>query len=290
MTAHVAVCVTTAFRPKMLSRCLNSIICALQSSLQPVTVIVVDNDPAGSARQVVETYYDSISLIYEQESREGIPFGRNRCLAIASKVGAHFIVFVDDDMTVSPQWFQELFFSILDTDADVVTGDVINVFPDGRETPKYLPRVGDRKTAETDNVIFKSWLAERLQFDERLSLSGGSDTLFFRQACQLGAKIRHSEAAVAYEHLHGGRGSRKWFLGRNYRYGLVGVRVDRLLGSKGVSIRYLSRGLFAVAFGLVEAILAAPRADPTRSFGVYRAARGIGMLMGALGKTANRYL
>jgi succinoglycan biosynthesis protein ExoM len=228
--------------------------------------------------------------MYEQESRQGIPFGRNRCLSIALSIGAQYVVFVDDDMTVSPQWFNELFSLIVATSADVVTGDVMNVFPDGREEPKYLPRAGDRKTAETDNVIFKSWLAEKLQFDERLALSGGSDTLFFRQAYELGANIRHSDAAVAYEHMHGVRGSRKWFLGRNYRYGLVGVRVERLLGSKRVSIRYLFRGLLAVAFGLGEAILATPRADPTRSFGIYRAARGGGMLMGALGKKADRYL
>lgn len=286
---HIAICITTAARPEMLSRCLNSVISAARSIQERVTLVVVDNEPTGAARPVVQACDGVVPLIYEMEPQRGIPFGRNRCLSVALSIGADYLVFVDDDMTVAPDWLGQLLLAAQRLEADVVTGEVINVFPDGGQAPKYLVRTGLRLTAETDNVIFKRWIAERLRFDERLAVSGGSDTLFFRQAHGLGAKIHHAMSAVAYEHLHGDRGTRSWFLRRNYRYGLVGVEIERLLQRKSVKFYFLARAGVSVALGLFEATFFAWRADPTRSFGIYRVARGSGMLMGAFGKRAKAY-
>ena len=287
--SHVAICITTAARPEMLSRCLNSVISAVRSIESRVTLIVVDNDSTGAARPVAQSCDGVIPVIYEMEPRRGIPFGRNRCLSVALSIGADYLVFVDDDMTVAPDWLGQLLLAAQRLGADVVTGEVINVFSNGSEAPKYLVRTGLRLTAETDNVIFKRWIAERLRFDERLAVSGGSDTLFFRQAHGLGAKIHHAISAVAYEHLHGDRGTRSWFLRRNYRYGLVGVDIERLLRRKSVTMRFLARAGVSVALGVFEAVFFLWRADPTRSFGIYRVARGGGMLMGALGNRAKAY-
>ena len=286
---HIAICITTADRPEMLSRCLNSVISAARSIQERVTLVVVDNEPTGAARPVVQACDGVVPLIYEMEPQRGIPFGRNRCLSVALSIGADYLVFVDDDMTVAPDWLGQLLLAAQRLEADVVTGEVINVFPDGGQAPKYLVRTGLRLTAETDNVIFKRWIAERLRFDERLAVSGGSDTLFFRQAHGLGARIHHAMSAVAYEQLHGDRGTRSWFLRRNYRYGLVGVEIERLLQRKSVKFYFLARAGVSVALGLFEATFFAWQADPTRSFGVYRVARGSGMLMGALGQRAKAY-
>ena len=73
-----------------------------------VKVIIVDNDPDGSARSIVETCRTTMpwELVYTVEPRRGIPFGRNTAVRTAGD--ADFVAFLDDDEVAEPDWLTEL--------------------------------------------------------------------------------------------------------------------------------------------------------------------------------------
>ena len=81
----IAVCVPTYKRPQGLAKLLEALGKMTFSGADPkLRIIVVDNDPKGSAHAVFENFKNKLGwpLEYHVEKRRGIPFARNKCLAI----------------------------------------------------------------------------------------------------------------------------------------------------------------------------------------------------------------
>ena len=72
------ICVCTCQRPKMLDDCLNSLCELVRPDDIDISVVVVDNDEAGSAMGVVAGYAQAAPflVLYHHEPRRGIAFAR----------------------------------------------------------------------------------------------------------------------------------------------------------------------------------------------------------------------
>jgi len=260
---HVTICIITCGRPEGLERLLASIAELVFPDISPdIEVLVIDNHPGEGARALCTEMADAlpVPLRYETEPRRGIPFARNTAVARAPET-TDFIVFVDDDETVEPQWLAELLAVQARTGADVVTGPAVPCFPD--ETPRWLARSGaftllryetgaERPFAFTNNVLARREVFRVVQpnFDERMAFCGGSDTHFFRRVCRAGFRIVWADEAIAHEWVPTDRLSAGWILRRALRIGGTDAYIERDLEGLGAvwlrlawrAARYTARG------------------------------------------------
>jgi len=211
----LAVGICTYKRPEQLSGCLQSLAAMDLPDLIPLSVIVADNDPAGSALKIVNAFKSTVDfpVYYRVEERPGIPCARNCILRQAKTLGITDLSFIDDDEYVEAGWLTTLWQRYVSSDADVMAGYVTTVYP--QETPQWIKegrffqnpkRQSDTRlmSAATGNVVFdffKLTVQWGLFFDERFGLRGGSDSDFFSRAAKQGAVIKWTEDAVVYEVL-----------------------------------------------------------------------------------------
>lgn len=189
----VAVCICTYLRPRGLEQTLTGLNALQFSHASPqIKIIVVDNDHEQSARQVCASAAQQSSwpIEYYVEPQRGIPSARNACIRHASN--AELIAFIDDDETPSPTWLERLIDTLKKHDADAATGPVIRRLP--KETPDWIHRGRFFEAASwkdgtivnrafTNNVVFRARALVEFSpwFDERMLLTGGSDTHFFQR-------------------------------------------------------------------------------------------------------------
>ena len=229
----VAVCVLTYKRPEGLERLLlrlNKLEFRKCASLA-IEVVVIDNDPAGSARKVFESLRGTLRwpAKYRIETRPGIAYGRNQAVATAGP-DVDYIAFIDDDEVPEPSWLDELINVQKCYAADVVTGTVLSDFEVA--PPGWALKCGgfDRQRhptgeklncARTGNVLIKSSLfwKHSIWFEERLARTNADDTHFFMRVHRLGHKIVWANDAVIWEHVTKDRLQVRWLLRRAYLAG-----------------------------------------------------------------------
>ena len=249
---RVAICVCTCKRPKMLERCLKSLISqAVPNAIKPF-IIVIENDPAGSAKPAIGRIvpHSPFPIYQRHEQQQGIAIARNAALDAAMEIGADWIAFIDDDEWAEPDWIAELMApEYLDT--PVLQGTRVFEYPRPRPfwvLPDNGPRRGKEgkicKTASTANVRFSVGLAlEGLRFDERIGSGGGEDQQFFAEAYRRGWAIRKTGKAVTTETMHP---ARLTYFGQAYRAYWQAAGNVRLLAAE--------KGCFTVALRKAAAI------------------------------------
>lgn len=269
----------------------------LPESLE-VSVTVVDNDPAESARPVVEEVEPSfpLPLVYAAESRRGIPFARNRCLDEAQAKGADYLVFIDDDEWVAGDWLQKLYGFAHDAGGNtVVCGSVISLMP--AAAPDYYSMFFSRKrrrTGErlpycaTNNVLMPMAEIARLglRFDENRPFAGGEDVLFFTEANLQGMSIFHCAEAVVYEDVPECRATIRWLSRRKYSVGITLAR-QKVLAGRSRGMVFASAMVQLLNASLVCVLGVAISRQRARAW--LRACRSAGMACGALGAESQFY-
>lgn len=245
----VTVCIATYRRVEGLRRLLEAIRGLTFQRCAPLRlrVVVIDNDPAGSASAVCEELAPTLGwpLEYHVEPRRGISYARNTAIARAGE-GTDFIACVDDDEVPEPRWLDELLHVQRSYDADVVSGPVLPYFPEpvpgwvlkGKffeqdfEHPRYETGQVLEVTA-TSNVLIRARIFREagLTFDERLGLTGGEDIHFFVRVHRAGYKIVHADDALVYEWIPESRANARWILRRAYRLGNSHTLSEEYLGS-----------------------------------------------------------
>jgi succinoglycan biosynthesis protein ExoM len=267
-----------------------------------VEVLVVDNDPAGSARAVVAGC-GAGAVRYVVEPAPGIAAARNRALDEAR--AATFLVFVDDDERPHPGWLRHLLDTQERTGASAVAGAVVSAFDgpldpwvrDGGFFTRRRLLTGTRvEVAATNNLLLDlaAVRAAGVRFDPAFGLSGGSDTLFTRRLGESGRLVWCDEAVVT-DLVPTARMSRSWVLRRAFRSGNSASRVDLVVARTPTAracarLHAPFRGLLRLTAGL------APSASGTllrstvhQARGLRMASRGAGMIAGSLGVVYHEY-
>ncbi|WP_407939702.1 glycosyltransferase [Microlunatus soli] len=273
-----------------------------------VEILVVDNDPAGSALPVVEAirseHPDEIPLRYEQESTPGISAARNR--ALAASIGFDLLVFIDDDERPTDRWLQLLVACRQEYGSDVVQGPVVSEFetdPDewitagGFFRRRRMPTGTALDVAVTNNLLLDLRVVRSLglEFDPDLGTTGGEDTLFTRTLHRAGVPMVWCDEAIVLDVVPTSRSTRRWVRQRAISTGnsaaLVTLKLaagapDRVVARATLAGRGLSRlaagGARAVAGKIVRSVEHEARGTRTLL-------RGFGMSLGACGFAYHEY-
>ncbi|MEO8410339.1 MAG: glycosyltransferase [Propionivibrio sp.] len=299
---NVAIVVITYRRPDGLRKLLREL---MHQDLAgtPVTalnVIVVDNDPAGSAVAVVGEFPPAgiVRTTCLHEPRQGIPIARNRGMQHAI-AGNDWFAFIDDDEYPEPTWLRSLLTVALELDSDAVLGPVEPLFPPG--TPAWIVdsrifegwHYPDRATigaAASNNVLVRSDFVrrQRIEFDERMQTSGGSDYRFFRQCVAAGMRIHWSAAGGVFEDIPHSRTRLRWMVQRQIRLGNTFAVDARLSGSWLRIARLYAVGVARMAVGLLAlpALLVSTRLASSAAIHLLR---GAGIVAGIHGYRHDEY-
>ena len=261
-----------------------------------VGVLVVDNDPAGSARAVAAGAGPLVRYVVEPSP--GIAAARNRALDEAA--GSELLVFIDDDERPHPGWLAALLATREATGAALVAGAVVSEFPAEPDAflaagdffrRRRLPTGTPITLAATNNLLLDLAVVRRLglRFDPRFGISGGEDTLFTRQLSASGAPMVWCAEAVVTDVVPAARLTRRWVLGRAYSSGNSVARVELALAGTWTArsrarLSVAGRGLPRLLGGAARWCLGAGTGSLAhRARGLRSAARGAGMLAGAAG-------
>lgn len=284
----ISVCVCTYKRPDGLDQLLRALV-NQKKLAYPFEIIVVDNDAATSARDVVKRFQDHTRdppVQYFVEPQQNIALARNRSVAEAS---GQWLAFIDDDESPEPGWLKEMMATLLRYHADGVFGPVIPLLPDesppwitrGRFFERRRRRTGEAvATGRTSNALIRaSALEEREQpFDPRRGLTGGEDYLLFSSMLAGGSYFVWCDQAVVYERVPSSRTNLRWLLLRTFRGGQGYADEKMRAGGKRVYVKLIMHGLGEVGLSMLMAPLMLP-------FGVHRSvwwlrkgANGLGFL------------
>jgi glycosyltransferase involved in cell wall biosynthesis len=262
---RVALCAATYRRPEGLRRLLQSMADLQTAGMVDLTlaVVIVDNSPdGGAAAQVAAADDFPWPLHYVSERRRGITFARSAALEKAAALDSDFVAFIDDDEAPAPRWLMALLAAQRRSGAAAVLGAVEPVFPPG--TPDWLiagrffeshafADGAEVQDAHTANVLIdlRRLRALGLGFDHRYALTGGEDTMLFRDLLDAGGRIVYAADAVVYETVPPSRTCLAWLLKRWYRTGNVEAALY-LRGRRSGPWRRpvnVMRGLLRVAAG-----------------------------------------
>lgn len=263
-------------------------------------IVVVDNDPDGSARGFVEAFAQTspVSVRYENETTPGISAARNRALATAD--GVDLLVFIDDDERPSEHWLAQLLQTWQEHRSAAVVGPVISEYEVQPDAWVRSGRFFDRRrlptgtvldVAATNNLLLDLHQVRALDltFDPAFGITGGGDTMFTRTLHRRGGVLIWCDEAVVIDVVPAARVTRDWVLQRAFRSGsswsvtsvkLAESRRDRAL----VKLRLTGRGAVRVLGGGARVVAGTVgRSMAQRAKGQRTIARGAGMLSGAWG-------
>ena len=211
----------------MLTACLKSLLALDLPRGMTVRFIIVENSATPTLAPVIERFADAlrqratVELIHEPKL--GIPVARNRALYAAADGGDRWLVFVDDDETVAPDWLACLVTSAEARGFDLAAGPVIPIAPDSPLSPKEAiildhysaeARRGGRNRERalqagapfTHDLATNNWIGrvealrnEGLRFDEAMGHMGGTDTDLSRRAAKAGLTLGWVPEALVYE-------------------------------------------------------------------------------------------
>ncbi|MFT3798208.1 glycosyltransferase family 2 protein [Microbacterium sp.] len=290
----IVVSLATFRRPAQLRTILPALIAQAREVGCSARIVVVDNDPAGGAKSLVEQAAGDTALVtYLHEPRPGISAARNAALHNARDDDA--IVFIDDDEMPEDGWLNALISYWLTERPTAVAGPVRSIFT--RETPdpwvtssgvfsrRRLATGTVIRGAATNNLLIDLGFlrTHRLSFDDRLGLVGGSDTLLTYQITAAGGVIRWCDDAEVSEVVPESRLTRRWVLrratrtGASWAHATLEVSTSRqrpLVATKmfATAALRIPEGLARYAYGTIA------RRPATAARGLIRVASHIGAL------------
>lgn len=197
------VAVPTFGRAELLVQCLRSL--ARLDPAPPAIVLVDGNDePVGIPDGA------PASLRVVREPNQGPAHARNTGLRAALDMGANIVVFADDDVVVSPDWFaRHLRLHDEHPEAGAVGGGVTNPYPRSI-VAEYTHRVvfadqrpdpGPTRMLPTLNFSIKAACAAAVgEFDETFPLPGGEDVDLCWRIVRSGWTLHYQPDLVVEHH------------------------------------------------------------------------------------------
>ena len=303
-TIRVTVAVPTFRRPEEVRSLLPMIeqqVDALAGNYA-VDVVVIDNDPARTAEDVVRALP---GVRYVVEPQPGIAAVRNRALQEAS--ASQVLSMIDDDERPGPGWLQHLLDTWQATGAAAVCGRVLTEFA-GDLDPwlragdffgrRSLPTGTELAVAATGNLLLDldQVRAAGIRFDASLGFAGGEDTLFSRTLVRSGRRIVFCDESTVVDQVPLERMTRSWVLTRAWSSGSNALLTDLRLrpgrrARAAVRVGGVGRGILRVGGGSLQWSWGAlARSQRHRARGVRAVVRGAGMIGGALGIAYQEYV
>lgn len=291
----VCIAVITYRRPDLLAQLLASLQEQRVAAGVDVRIVVVDNDPEGSAAEVVAASSGPWPVVSAVEPAPGIPAARQRSVDMCLDLGCDALVFVDDDEFAPAGWLQRLLDTQRRTGADVVTGPVRGILPAGspdwaRASDVYTSVDGHRTGARlgkayTNNTLVMRPVLDAVQpaFHDAFRFTGSSDLHLFLRVARAGFAIVWDNEAEVAEHVPASRVSLRWLVRRAFRSG-AGDTISRRLIAPGPASAAKSAALGAARMGSGVALCAVGATSPERRIkGLRRIVSGVGTLAGIVG-------
>jgi succinoglycan biosynthesis protein ExoM len=264
-----------------------------------IGVVVVDDNPDGSARPVAERFAHRFleGVEYRFIGTGNIATARNLALETGLEAGG-WLSLLDDDEVPTDAWLAELVRTQRRTDADFVMGVVRPRYPAG--SPAWLADSDFQRTPEyedetepplgfTGNMLVRAdWLktsGHRFHSDWG---AGMEDVLFFQQAKDQGARVRYAARALAFEDVPLERTSLRYQLRRNLQGGLAVHDFERAVGHRS-RLRLVAAAARRASVAVVTVFQGVVTLRRGRIYkGLTIGARALGIALGALGVARRR--
>jgi succinoglycan biosynthesis protein ExoM len=231
---HISICVCTYHRPELLRRLLDGL-CTQETKGQfDYSIIVVDNDLNGSAKDTVQSFASehSVRISYDVEPIRSISHARNRAIEHAD---GDLIAIIDDDEIPPAIWLYLLTKALADYKVSGVFGPVRPLFD--AEPPKWIirGRFFDRlehrtgfimpwKECRSGNILIKKEIlnSQEVVFDPRFG-AGASDIDLFRRLVGEGHTFIWCNEAYVSEVVSPNRWERGFMINRALLRGRISL-------------------------------------------------------------------
>lgn len=227
----ISVCIATYRRQGMLADLLESLAGQQLEAGVNLEIVVVDNDPDGTAAAVVERYINLdrfYAFDYSVQPGRNLSLVRNQTVARAN---GEFIAFIDDDETAAPDWVSNLLMALTTYQADAAVGPVLPLYP--AEIPDWMIQGGffERRRlktgtrvlrAGTGNVLVRKECIPNIEtgpFRLEYGRTGGEDTDLFHRLHKSGCKVVWADNAVVAELVPASRATVRYLTRRAFRGG-----------------------------------------------------------------------
>lgn len=291
MTNHFvcSVVIPTVRRPGGLSRAIDSVLAQQGIDLSSFEILVVDNDPAGSARQTAGAYDTApVTVRYVHEATPGVASARNTAVA---NVQSELILFLDDDQTAPSNWIADFLDLYREHKPAIAFGPVVTVLPDSvTEHRDYLKSFFARKGPKLpglyrafygcgNSLLDLSQLKSMIPlFETRHNETGGEDDILYSRLSEMGYKFGWSPTAYANEHVPEKRATLQYTMRRTFAYGQAPTTLCARKKTPDIPgmIYWTFVGIGqATVYGSIAGIMWLTH-RPNRAFWLDRAAQGLG--------------
>ena len=248
-------------------------------------ILVIDNDETDVLRSRIMALAPLLPcpIDYVHAPAKNISIARN---AAIKAVKTRWLAFLDDDEVATETWLQNLL--EMRSEAEVVVGPSVAQYD--KSMPGWVfrcdfhsARMGVASSnAYSGNVLIDLEFVDRFNcgFIVALGLTGGEDTIFFRQLEQYGARFAYHPNAVVHEIVPFVRANMRWVLRRMFRSGQTHGLACKMFEGRRFALLWLTASVKLLASATM-ALFTLPGSDYSRKW-TARAAMHAGALAYAL--------
>ena len=258
---------------------------------ETVEVVIADDSPDGRVAELVSGRDLGLPLRVVPVGAGNVSHARNACLDAAT---GDWLIFVDDDETVEPDWLEGHLSAARDFAADAVFGPVFPHYPEG--TPAWFvaadPLFQDwnwdddgrpHPNGRTGNTLIRRSALGGLRFDPAFGRTGGEDHDFFLRFAAAGNRMVVTNRARAYEDIPPDRATPAYALRRAVRGGQIYAETRLKGGGRATRLVLTVDAALKLTIGTGLWLILRPF-DRARAFRYgRRAAVNIGKLKGVVG-------
>jgi cellulose synthase/poly-beta-1,6-N-acetylglucosamine synthase-like glycosyltransferase len=220
-----SIVIVTYNRPTQLAQCLNSFF-HLDYPAEKWELIVVNDGGEHSFSQITDDLHRRLPLKLLTVAHRGPATARN---AGAADAQGQFLVFLDDDCVIEPDWLKSYELGFQELSADALGGQTINPYPnnvpaatwqayiDFLRLKYFVDGQGNTLLLPANNIAYRrKTFAELEGFDESFPLAAAEDNeLGFRLVSQGYRQEFYPRAKVSHNH----RNSYWGYIKQQFRYG-----------------------------------------------------------------------
>jgi glycosyltransferase involved in cell wall biosynthesis len=242
----ITVIIPTFNRAGLLANCLKSL-AFLDFSLEKLEIIIIDDASVDETEKIVNLFKNRFHYIIYQKNNEnqGVSFSRNKGLSLAR---GKFIVFLDDDCFVSPDWLKAILGTFSAYPGVSAVGGSVNCTPKSAfaqagylsEFSSWLPGGGIRKINNIPacNAAYRASEIKNCYFEQ--GLQPFEDSLFNYRLVLAKKKIIFNPCIKVF-HQKGENFFLNQFIHSQEKYAVAFLQGGyKVFGQKGKILRYFS--------------------------------------------------